>query len=217
MFISVWHDNIVWGGCNFIVQSQYNASLAICYRVFRVQRNCILYRTHSTNWQVCVIIDYLICYSHCQLNFRFKFHGLQLILVCFQNLIWKKKMTDIWTILILGVILLWLINVMMPSWQNFTVLLACFRQYMEELVTYVERNPRNKKCSKWKSDAILSSLPTFLREAIRPTAWRECYTKHDIQACLSRVQTVGYNEKRVKILVQHFSLQSVDLSDSLFI
>uniref|UniRef100_K1PRM0 Integrator complex subunit 9 n=1 Tax=Magallana gigas TaxID=29159 RepID=K1PRM0_MAGGI len=70
------------------------------------------------------------------------------------------------------------------------------RQYMEELVTYVERNPRNKKCSKWKSDAILSSLPTFLREAIRPTAWRECYTKHDIQACLSRVQTVGYNEKR---------------------
>ena len=71
------------------------------------------------------------------------------------------------------------------------------RQYMEELVTYVERNPRSKKCSKWKSDGILSSLPTFLREAIRPTAWRECYTKHDIQACLSRVQTVGYNEKRV--------------------
>lgn len=115
-------------------------------------------------------------------------------------------MTDIWTILILGVILLWLINVMMPSWQNFTVLLACFRQYMEELVTYVERNPRNKKCSKWKSDAILSSLPTFLREAIRPTAWRECYTKHDIQACLSRVQTVGYNEKRVKILVDWFNV-----------
>lgn len=94
----------------------------------------------------------------------------------------------------------------MPSWQNFTVLLACFRQYMEELVTYVERNPRNKKCSKWKSDAILSSLPTFLREAIRPTAWRECYTKHDIQACLSRVQTVGYNEKRVKILVDWFNI-----------
>ncbi|XP_061164855.1 uncharacterized protein LOC133173822 [Saccostrea echinata] len=70
------------------------------------------------------------------------------------------------------------------------------RQYMEELVTYVERNPRNKKCSKWKSDGILASLPAPLRDAIRPTAWRECYTRHDIQACLSKVQTVGYNEKR---------------------
>lgn len=77
---------------------------------------------------------------------------------------------------------------------------------MEELVTYVERNPRNKKCSKWKSDGILSSLPAFLREAIRPTAWRECYTKHDIQACLSRVQTVGYNEKRVNILANWFNI-----------
>lgn len=97
---------------------------------------------------------------------------------------------------------------MMPSWWNIIVLhvLACFRQYMEELVTYVERNPRNKKCSKWKSDGILSSLPAFLREAIRPTAWRECYTKHDIQACLSRVQTVGYNEKRVKILANWFNI-----------
>lgn len=97
---------------------------------------------------------------------------------------------------------------MMPSWWNIIVwhVLACFRQYMEELVTYVERNPRNKKCSKWKSDGILSSLPTFLREAIRPTAWRECYTKHDIQACLSRVQTVGYNEKRVKILANWFNI-----------
>ncbi|XP_062567093.1 integrator complex subunit 9-like, partial [Saccostrea cucullata] len=70
------------------------------------------------------------------------------------------------------------------------------RQYMEELVTYVERNPQNKKCSKWKSEGILSSLPAPLREAIRPTAWRECYTRHDIQTCLSKVQTVGYNEKR---------------------
>ena len=30
-----------------------------------------------------------------------------------------------------------------------------FRQYMEELVTYMERNPKTKICSKWKSENIL--------------------------------------------------------------
>lgn len=51
---------------------------------------------------------------------------------------------------------------------------------MEELVIYVERNLRNKKCFKWKFDVIFLFLFIFLREAIRLIVWRECYIKYDI-------------------------------------
>ena len=68
---------------------------------------------------------------------------------------------------------------------------------MEELVTYVEKSPRLNKCTRWKQEDMLNSLPPLVRDALRPTAWKQCYTKHDINSCLSKVQPVGYNEKKV--------------------
>ncbi|XP_071148111.1 integrator complex subunit 9-like [Mytilus edulis] len=70
------------------------------------------------------------------------------------------------------------------------------RQYMEELVTYVERYPKPEIRDRWKEPVILDLLPPFLKEAVHPFAWKKCYTKHDIQSCVARVQTVGFNEKR---------------------
>jgi hypothetical protein len=38
-----------------------------------------------------------------------------------------------------------------------------------------------------------------LRDAINPKVWKKCYTLQDIESCLSRVQVVGFNEKKVSI------------------
>lgn len=70
------------------------------------------------------------------------------------------------------------------------------RQYMEELVKYLERNPKNKVCSKWKTESILKNLPPLIKDAIRPTAWKKFYTMHEINSSLSRVQLVGFNERK---------------------
>ncbi|XP_060605120.1 integrator complex subunit 9-like [Ruditapes philippinarum] len=70
------------------------------------------------------------------------------------------------------------------------------KQYMKEMVTYVDRVPRTKACSLWKNDNIIKSLPLPLRDAINPKVWKKCYTLQDIESCLSRVQVVGFNEKK---------------------
>lgn len=70
------------------------------------------------------------------------------------------------------------------------------RQYMTELVTYIERCPRTKACCLWKQDDIIKSLPMPLREAFNPQTWKKFYTMHDVESCLARVQVVGFNEKR---------------------
>ncbi|KAL4225643.1 Integrator complex subunit 9 [Mactra antiquata] len=70
------------------------------------------------------------------------------------------------------------------------------RQYMKELVTYVERVPRNKACNLWKKDEIMKNLPSPLCDAINPLTWRKCYTSQDVDSCLSKVQVVGFNEKK---------------------
>ena len=66
---------------------------------------------------------------------------------------------------------------------------------MEELVTYVERNPKSSVASKWKQENIIKNLPPPLRNAIQPTQWRKLYTQHDINAALSKVQLVGFSQK----------------------
>lgn len=70
------------------------------------------------------------------------------------------------------------------------------RQYMEEMVEYLSRSSKSVKATKWKQPNIISCLPYPLRDAVLPTMWRQCYNKHDIQACLSKVQTVGFNEHK---------------------
>ncbi|KAK3577284.1 hypothetical protein CHS0354_008377 [Potamilus streckersoni] len=70
------------------------------------------------------------------------------------------------------------------------------RQFMTELATYVERCPRTRVCNMWKSEEILRSLPMPVRDAVNPSTWKKCYSMHDIAGCLSKVQCVGFNEKR---------------------
>lgn len=45
------------------------------------------------------------------------------------------------------------------------------------------------------------SLPMPLRDAFNPQTWKKIYTMHDVESCLARVQVVGFNEKRVSLLL----------------
>ena len=40
-----------------------------------------------------------------------------------------------------------------------------------------------------------------LRDAFNPQTWKKIYTMHDVESCLARVQVVGFNEKRVSLLL----------------
>ncbi|XP_025103856.1 integrator complex subunit 9-like isoform X2 [Pomacea canaliculata] len=69
------------------------------------------------------------------------------------------------------------------------------RMYMEEMVKYIERNPKLKVASAWKEEEFANIVPPPLRSAVEPRGWRKFYTQHDIDACLSKIQAVGFNEK----------------------
>ncbi|KAK3764323.1 hypothetical protein RRG08_008805 [Elysia crispata] len=69
------------------------------------------------------------------------------------------------------------------------------KQYMEELVKYVERNPKTNIASHWKQDSIFRNLPAPLRDAIHPRQWKKLYTQHDVDSALSKVKLVGFSEK----------------------
>ncbi|CAI9739197.1 Hypothetical predicted protein [Octopus vulgaris] len=69
------------------------------------------------------------------------------------------------------------------------------RQYMEELVTYVERFSKSKVSAKWKSEDIIKTLPPPVCDAVHPSTWKKCYTFDDINSCLAHVQVIGFNEK----------------------
>ena len=41
-----------------------------------------------------------------------------------------------------------------------------------------------------------------LRDAFNPQTWKKMYTMQDVESCLSRVQVVGFNEKRVSTKIE---------------
>ncbi|XP_070533151.1 integrator complex subunit 9-like [Ptychodera flava] len=69
------------------------------------------------------------------------------------------------------------------------------RQLMEELVEYCERVPKLQPATKWKQPDIIKTLPSPLREAQNVPSWRKCYSKHDVNAALSKVRFAGYAER----------------------
>jgi len=65
--------------------------------------------------------------------------------------------------------------------------------FMEEMIEYLGRTPRLHEAKKWKS--LLSQLPSPLCDIQDVKRWRKMYTKEKMEACLSKVQMVGFNEK----------------------
>lgn len=67
------------------------------------------------------------------------------------------------------------------------------RLFLEELVEYIEQCPRATLATHWKQ--VLKKLPSKLAEAFKPKSWKQIYKMASVNASLSRVQMVGYNEK----------------------
>ncbi|XP_013393860.1 integrator complex subunit 9 [Lingula anatina] len=69
------------------------------------------------------------------------------------------------------------------------------RQFMEELVQYIDRCPKVNHASVWKQPEVIKCLPPPLKDAIQPLSWKQCYSLHDVNASLSKVHMVNFNEK----------------------
>lgn len=70
---------------------------------------------------------------------------------------------------------------------------------MEELVEYIERTPKARHAHRWKH--YLRALPPPLCDARTPKTWQPAYTMKAINAALSHVQIVAYNENIVRFCV----------------
>ncbi|XP_071479583.1 integrator complex subunit 9-like [Diadema antillarum] len=69
------------------------------------------------------------------------------------------------------------------------------RQMMEELVEYIERVPKKCVSSLWKKPEVLKTLPSPLKEAPCLASWKRCYSKHNVKACISKIQNAAFSEK----------------------
>jgi len=70
------------------------------------------------------------------------------------------------------------------------------RQFMEEIITYIERTPKIKETSKWRDYDVFSCLPfpTNL-ESSNPHLWYQIYSTKEMNQSLSKVKEVGFGEK----------------------
>ncbi|OQR68881.1 integrator complex subunit 9-like [Tropilaelaps mercedesae] len=70
------------------------------------------------------------------------------------------------------------------------------RLYMDELIEYIERCPKPKVATKiYKEMSFFKHLGAFHTDAEKVPSWREIYTTKNVASCLTKVKTVGFNEK----------------------
>lgn len=67
------------------------------------------------------------------------------------------------------------------------------RLLLEEIVIYIEQCPKSNFATQWKN--FVHKCPYPLNEAFKPKSWKQIYNKNNVNASLSRIQMVGYNEK----------------------
>lgn len=68
------------------------------------------------------------------------------------------------------------------------------KMIMEELVEYINRVPKRKRAAFWKSVDMRKLLPSPLKEVAHLSSWRSCYSKQDIQSCISRIKPAAFSE-----------------------
>ena len=70
--------------------------------------------------------------------------------------------------------------------------------YMEELVTYIERNPKLRRASAWKKANLNKqiAIPNF-SDCASASNWETIYSMKEINSCLSKVKPVSFSEKTV--------------------
>lgn len=91
------------------------------------------------------------------------------------------------------------------------------RLFMEELVTYIERNPKLKRATAWKNLNIFQHLPfPCFPDSILPTVLENIYSMDEISSCLSKIKPVAFSEKIVSIVLLLSINRLIDLYTEYF-
>lgn len=69
------------------------------------------------------------------------------------------------------------------------------RLLLEELVAYIDQCPKATLATQWKN--FQHKLPYPLCDVFKPKSWKQIYNMASVNASLSTIQMVGYNEKIV--------------------
>lgn len=73
---------------------------------------------------------------------------------------------------------------------------AIAKQFMEELVDYIERSRKIKEATKWKQNNVFKQIPfTMNLETMKPYLWEQIYTKQEINNCVNKIKVLSFNEK----------------------
>ena len=73
---------------------------------------------------------------------------------------------------------------------------AIAKQFMEELVDYIERCRKIKEATKWKQNNYYKQIPFPINlESMKPFLWEQIYTKQEINNCLNKIKLLSYFEK----------------------
>lgn len=73
---------------------------------------------------------------------------------------------------------------------------AIAKQFMEELVDYIERSRKIKEATKWKQNNYYKQIPFPINmESMKPFLWQQIYSKQEINNCLNKIKLLSYFEK----------------------
>lgn len=71
------------------------------------------------------------------------------------------------------------------------------RNYIDEMLTHIERSPKIKDASRWKEDHIYKQIPFVLPlDGTHPQSWRQLYNIKQVNSSFAKVKVVGFNEKK---------------------
>ena len=76
--------------------------------------------------------------------------------------------------------------------------LTIAKMFMLELIEYLERTPKVRRASAWKSleDNVLKSIPfPSSLDLYDVKDWRLIYTRTNVSECLAKVKIVSFNQK----------------------
>ena len=76
--------------------------------------------------------------------------------------------------------------------------LTIAKMFMLELIEYLERTPKVRRASAWKSleDSVVKAIPfPSSLELYDLKDWRLIYTRTNVSECLAKVKIVSFNQK----------------------
>src|SRR5689334_6685505 len=75
------------------------------------------------------------------------------------------------------------------------------RQFMEEIIKYIERSPKAREASLWKKPHVYKHIPLpFVFDTShtsKPYLWQQIYSTKEMNSCLSKIKVIGSCEQIV--------------------